>query len=161
MAGAMYSPEKDFLGVDKFVLRGVYPSGNSTVREYVVTVEAPPRDTAQEAPVGPTEPNPARLISVVQYGPPRLDPAYPLKIGGRYYPPESLRAKEQGRCIVSVTVAADGWLKDASIQQSSGYARLDQACLDAVAGGRLIPATEDGVPIEKQVPLPLVWSLTH
>jgi protein TonB len=90
---------------------------------------------------------------------PRMDPTHPLKIGRGYYPPESLRAKEQGRCIVRVTVGADGWLKDASIEQSTGYPRLDQACLDAVAGGHLIPATENGMRVEKTISLPIVWSL--
>jgi protein TonB len=90
---------------------------------------------------------------------PRMDPTHPLKIGRGYYPPESLHAREQGRCIVAVTVGVDGWLKDASIQQSTGYPRLDQACLDAVAGGHLIPATENGLAVEKKISLPMVWSL--
>src|ERR1700691_1998786 len=161
MASAVYTPENGFLGIDRFLLRGTFASGYSTVKEYVVTIEAPQRNTPQETPVASTESNEVRLISVVTYRPPRMDPANPLKIGAPYYPRESLHAKEQGRCIVSVTVAADGSLKDASIQQSTGYPRLDKACLDAVAGGRLIPATEDGVPIEKQIPLPMVWTLTH
>jgi hypothetical protein len=31
--------------------------------------------------------------------------------------------------------------------------------LDAVAGGHLIPATVNGVPVEKTIALPLVWHL--
>jgi TonB family protein len=90
---------------------------------------------------------------------PRMDPTHPLKIGRAYYPLESLRAKEQGRCVVRVTVGADGWLKDASIEQSTGYPTLDRACLDAVAGGHLIPATENGMRVEQTISLPIVWSL--
>jgi hypothetical protein len=41
----------------------------------------------------------------------------------------------------------------------TGYARIDQACLDAVAGGHFIPATENGKPIERTIALPIVWSL--
>jgi TonB family protein len=161
MVSAVYTPEKTFVGSDKFVLRGTFASGNSMAKEYVVTIEASQPNTLQQAPVALSDPNGTRLISVVTLTPPRIDPANPLKIGGRYYPPESLRAKEQGRCIVSVTVGADGWLKDASLQQSTGYPRLDKACLDAVAGGHLFPATEDGMPIEKAITLPMNWFLTH
>jgi protein TonB len=115
--------------------------------------------TANQAPATPIAPRETQPKSLASDTNPRMDPLHPLKIGGRYYPAESLHAKEQGRCVVSVTVAADGWLKDASIQQSTGYARLDQACLDAVAGGRLILATQSGISVEKTIALPIVWSL--
>jgi protein TonB len=161
MVSAAYTLEKAFVGSDKFVLRGTFASGNSMAKEYVVTIEASQPNTLQQPPVALSDPNETRRISVVTLTPPRVDPANPLKIGGRYYRPESLRAKEQGRCIVSVTVGADGWLKDASLQQSTGYPRLDKACLDAVAGGHLFPATEDGIPIEKAITLPMNWFLTH
>jgi protein TonB len=117
-----------------------------------------PAQNAQAVTNEHSEAQPKRLLPHTNA---RMDPQYPLKIGAPYYPRESLRAKEQGRCIVSVTVAANGWLKGASIQQSTGYPRLDQACLDAVAGGHLIPATENGIPIEKTIALPMVWSLNR
>lgn len=106
-------------------------------------------------------PKPDEQIPGPSHRQPRMDPTHPLKIGRRYYPVESLRAKEQGRCIVGVTVTADGSLKDASVEQSTGYQRLDQACLEAVAGGHLLPATEDGKPVEWRIHLPMVWSLTN
>jgi len=92
--------------------------------------------------------------------PPRMDPKHPLKIGEEWYPDASKRANEEGRCIVQVTVAADGTIKSESIQQSSGFPRLDDACLKAVHGQRMIPATEEGKPVEKTAALPIVWKLT-
>jgi periplasmic protein TonB len=91
---------------------------------------------------------------------PRMDPKHPLKIGEEWYPDASKRANEEGRCIVQVTVAADGTIRSESLQQSSGFARLDDACLKAVHGQRMIPATEEGKPVEKTAALPIVWKLT-
>lgn len=91
----------------------------------------------------------------------RMDPKHPLKIGEEYYPDASKRANEEGRCTVQVTVAADGHITHETIQTSSGFPRLDEACLKGVHGQRVIPATEDGKPIEKTVSIPIVWKLTN
>lgn len=88
------------------------------------------------------------------------DPKHPLHIGEDYYPDASKRAGEEGRCIVTMTVAADGRITNESIQQSSGFPRLDEACLKGVHGQRMKPATEDGKPVDKTVSLPIVWKLT-
>jgi protein TonB len=88
------------------------------------------------------------------------DPKHPLHIGEDYYPDASRRANEEGRCIVLITVAVDGRISNESIQTSSGFPRLDEACLKGVHGQRMKPATEDGKPIEKTVSLPIVWKLT-
>jgi protein TonB len=90
-----------------------------------------------------------------------MDPKHPLKIGEDYYPDASKRANEEGRCIVTVTVSADGRITSEAIQTSSGFPRLDEACLKGVHGQRMIPATEDGKPVDKTVNLPIVWKLTN
>src|SRR5271163_4457393 len=88
------------------------------------------------------------------------DPKHPLRIGEEYYPDASKRANEEGRCIVQVTIAASGKITGESIQTSSGFPRLDEACLKGVHGQQVIPATEDGKPVEKTVAIPIVWKLT-
>jgi periplasmic protein TonB len=90
-----------------------------------------------------------------------MDPKHPLKIGEEYYPDASKRANEEGRCIVQVTVSADGRITNEAIQQSSGFPRLDDACLKGVHGQRMKPATEDGKPVETTASLPIVWKLTN
>jgi periplasmic protein TonB len=90
---------------------------------------------------------------------PRVDPKHPLKIGEDYYPDASKRANEEGRCIVNVTIEADGIISNATLQQSSGFPRLDDACLKAVMGQRMIPATENGKPVATTVGMPIVWKL--
>ena len=111
--------------------------------------------TAKQAPAPVVQAPPPRPGT-----PPRMDPKHPLKIGEEWYPDASKRANEEGRCVVQVTVASDGTIKTESLQSSSGFPRLDDACLKAVHGQRMIPATEDGKPIEKTASLPIVWKLT-
>ena len=89
-----------------------------------------------------------------------MDPKHPLKIGEEWYPDASKRANEEGRCIVQMTVASDGRVATETLQQSSGFPRLDEACLKAVHGQRMLPATEEGKPVEKTVSIPIVWKLT-
>jgi protein TonB len=88
------------------------------------------------------------------------DPKHPLHIGEDFYPDASKRANEEGRCIVTMTVAADGRITNESIQTSSGFPRLDEACLKGVHGQHMKPATEAGKPVEKTVSIPIVWKLT-
>jgi protein TonB len=107
------------------------------------------------APVAAAPPPPKPGTSI------KMDPKHPLKIGEEYYPDASKRANEEGRCIVQVTVAADGKITAETIQTSSGFPRLDEACLKGVHGQRVIPATEEGKPVEKTVSIPIVWKLTN
>jgi protein TonB len=120
----------------------------------------------QDVVVDPLPPDPPRIIpqTVPQahvLAPVRVDPRHPLRIGKDYYPDASVRANEMGRCVVQATVAADGRIIAASIQTRSGFDRLDQACLNAVKGQRMLPATEDGKPIEGTVSIPITWNLSE
>ncbi len=131
-----------------------------------VDIQAPQEQTnaiavvTQTAPVAPA---PVAAAPVVQHAstPPRQDPKHPLKIGEEWYPDASKRANEEGRCTVQVTVASDGRISGEAIQTSSGFPRLDEACLKAVHGLKMLPATEDGKPVEKTVALPIAWKLTN
>jgi periplasmic protein TonB len=90
----------------------------------------------------------------------KQDPKHPLHIGEEYYPDASKRANEEGRCIVTITVGVDGKISNEAIQTSSGFPRLDEACLKGVHGQRMLAATEDGKPVAKTVTIPIVWKLT-
>src|SRR6267142_1192201 len=65
------------------------------------TVEVAPPDPPTMTPQAPPQSNATRV-------PVRMDPRHPLRIGRDYYPDGSIRANEMGRCVVRVTVAADG-----------------------------------------------------
>jgi protein TonB len=128
-----------------------------------VDIQAPQQQTTaitqttqvQRAPAPVAAPPPARPGTNIA-----MDPKHPLHIGEDYYPDASKRAGEEGRCIVQVTVTADGRITNEAIQQSSGFPRLDEACLKGVHGQHMKPATEDGKPVEKTASLPIVWKLT-
>jgi protein TonB len=91
----------------------------------------------------------------------KQDMKHPLHIGEDYYPDASKRANEEGTCKVRITVAADGRITDSALDSSSGFPRLDDACLKAVKGQRLIPAMEDGKAIETTTILPITWKLKN
>ena len=88
----------------------------------------------------------------------RPDPANPIHLGENY-PAESKRLNEEGVCKVRLTVDADGTVHDVSITQSTGYPRLDEACLEAFVHGGLLPATEDGKPVAATLEIPITWKL--
>src|SRR3984957_15743504 len=123
-----------------------------------------PKEIDKTPPPTPQANSPPPPVAVA--APPRpgtsvgQDPKHPLRIGEDYYPDASKRANEEGRCIVLMTVAADGRITNESIQTSSGFPRLDDACLKGVHGQRMLPATEEGKPVEKTVSIPIVWKLT-
>jgi protein TonB len=117
-----------------------------------VTIDKAPPDSPQVIP--PPLPSTGTTTAA------RMDPKHPLRIGEDYYPDASRRANEEGRCVVQVTVAADGRIAAAAIQTSSGFGRLDQACLSSVRGQRMLPAMQNGHAIESRASIPIVWNLS-
>src|SRR5450755_2167104 len=91
---------------------------------------------------------------------PKMDPKHPFHIGEDYYPDASKRANEEGSCILLMKVAASGQILDATVQTSSGFPRLDDACLKGVKGQKMMPAMEDGKPVEGTFPFKITWKLT-
>lgn len=96
---------------------------------------------------------------VIRSTPVQFDPAYPPRVARQLYPEESKRLSEQGTCKVSLTVGTDGWVHAAELRASSGFPRLDQACLLAYRGARFLPATENGKKIVSTIDLPITWRL--
>jgi periplasmic protein TonB len=90
----------------------------------------------------------------------RMDSKHPLHIGPDYYPAGAVRREQEGRCVVQVTVAVDGRITTSSLLASSGFPLLDDACLSAVRGQHMLPATQDGKAIDSTVSLPIVWKLS-
>ena len=121
----------------------------------VIAEIAPPAPPAPPDAMQPTAPQPGTRVAA------RMDPKHPLRIGAAYYPDLSRLADEMGRCVVQATVAADGRITSARIQSSTGFNRLDLACVTAVRGQRMLPALEDGNPIESVVAIPIVWNLSE
>jgi protein TonB len=124
---------------------------------------APPETTAISVVTQEKTPPPAPVVAApVQHTiiGAKMDPKHPFKIGEEYYPDASKRAGEEGRCIVLAHVAANGNILDAQIQTSSGFPRLDDACLKGVKGQKALPGMEDGKPVDGQFAFAIVWKLT-
>jgi periplasmic protein TonB len=128
-----------------------------------VNIQAPAETTAITQVTQERAPPPPPVVTAPvqhQVVGARMDPKHPFKIGEEYYPDASKRAGEEGRCIVLAHVAASGQILDASIQTSSGFPRLDEACLKGVKGQKALPGMEDGKPVEGQFAFAIVWKLT-
>jgi periplasmic protein TonB len=87
----------------------------------------------------------------------RLNRANPPHIGFKYYPESSRRALEQGACVVTLTVLADGTVEDVHVTKSTGFLALDSVSVTAFPTGTLLPATRNGIPVDDTVDLPVVW----
>jgi periplasmic protein TonB len=132
--------------------------------EFVDIQSAPVETTAitqttqVQAPPAPIAQAPAPVQHSVSA--PKYDSKHPFKIGEDYYPDASKRANEEGSCILMMRVSATGQILDATVQTSSGFPRLDEACLKGVKGQRMGPAMEDGKPVEGTFPFKITWHLT-
>lgn len=64
-----------------------------------------------------------------------------------------------GRCDILMWITADGFTRAAQVIKSTGYARLDEACLHAVIGQKMKPALGTSGPIDSWAILPVTWSI--
>jgi periplasmic protein TonB len=76
-----------------------------------------------------------------------------------YYPPTSTRLGEEGIAKVKVCVGTNGRVIDATLEESSGFERLDQAAIKVAKLYRFNPATENGKPVEACAPMPLRFQI--
>ncbi|MDD2880653.1 MAG: energy transducer TonB [Rhodoferax sp.] len=75
------------------------------------------------------------------------------------YPAISQRLGEQGKVVLRVLITKDGSARQAEIQESSGFDRLDQAALRAVMGWRYVPGRRAGVPQDMWFNVPINFAL--
>jgi periplasmic protein TonB len=132
------------------------PEDPGVPADQAISVAVQPKPAGPPVMIEPTPPAHETVAAMAA----RMDPKHPLHIGADYYPPSAIRGGQEGRCVVQVAVAANGQITYSSLQASSGFPLLDEACLSAVRGQRLLPATRDGKPIQSDVSLPIVWKLT-
>lgn len=101
--------------------------------------------TKTQAPQqAPTQSTP-EMVTTVEYLGKRPMPVYPSM---------STRLREQGRVVVLVDISTQGEVSKASIDTSSGFARLDEAALDAARKARFKPLTRNGVAFPARAKLP-------
>ena len=92
----------------------------------------------------------AKTPSTVQ--PPRLIDQIPAQ-----YPDEAAREGLEGAVDLSLTVSPDGAVEDVTVVHAMPSGIFDQAAIDAVRSWKYQPKTVDGVPVEANVQLRLVF----
>ena len=89
---------------------------------------------------------------------PRFDADY-LSNPAPAYPAVSRRLREEGTVLLRVLVRKNGEAAQVLIEQSSGFARLDQSARGTVARWRFVPARDAGGPVDEWVLVPIEFSL--
>jgi protein TonB len=75
------------------------------------------------------------------------------------YPPLSQRLGEEGRVLLRVEVSVDGRPLHIALKTSSGFERLDQAAIKAVARWQFKPAQQNGSAVASTVDVPVRFKL--
>ncbi|MBP6903170.1 MAG: energy transducer TonB [Burkholderiaceae bacterium] len=115
-------------------------------------VQAPPAPPAPPAPVAPP-PRPAEPKQITASSL-RWQVLPPIEV-----PLASRRLSESGTVLLLVIFDTSGRVKSASVQRSSGFARLDAQALSAIQRSRITPYIENGQAIEVSVLAPMAYDL--
>jgi len=75
------------------------------------------------------------------------------------YPSLSQRLGEEGRVLLRVDVSADGRPLTVALKMSSGFVRLDEAAIKAVARWQFKPARQNGRAVASRVDVPILFKL--
>jgi periplasmic protein TonB len=132
--------------------------------EQTVAVDEPvPEVQFEEAVTPPSDvPIPASATAISgsqQQGAPAQD----LKTANRVdptYPPASRRAGEQGTVRLKVLVDTNGRPSNVQVTQGSGFARLDQAAIEAVRKWKFVAATDGSNKIQAYTQVAVTFKLT-
>jgi TonB family protein len=115
-----------------------------------------PASAQDQAPstTTPTDTPPVRKLG-------KMDVRHPLHVGSDYYPKQSLKNHEEGKCTLAFFIEADGTVPAAQLLKSTGFPRLDTACFESVISVPLIPATINGTPVAGWNDFNVVWVIDH
>jgi protein TonB len=114
---------------------------------------APPTPPAPPAPPLPPAPAPAAPRQVV------LTDSDWVRVPQLDYPLAAKRLREEGTVVVKALIDVRGVPRQVTLQRSSGHPRLDQEALAKALTARVKPRTENGVPFEFSILMPLEFKL--
>ena len=115
--------------------------------EEVVAPAAPPVEIAPPAPAAPAEPVFTSATCSDRGDPP-------------VYPDKLRRLGREGAVVLCVLVLADGSVGEVSLKAPSRYAGFNRAALKAARKWRFEPATSDGVAVDSETDVEVVFRLT-
>jgi protein TonB len=114
-------------------------------------ITAPPAPAATPAPAAPADAaNPVRTTATRQAGGNCAEPNYPSA---------SRRLEEEGTVTLKFLISTEGKVKEALVDKSSGFARLDEAAKNALSKCQFRPGTADGKPEESWAVIRYTWRL--
>jgi periplasmic protein TonB len=123
-------------------------------------VSTPPVQHAVEAPeinLGGTDSETNALVIGDNVVPARVDSKFHNKEPN--YPLEAVRRAQQGSVILLIHVSPDGLAQGVDVEQSSGFAMLDDAARNAVEGWHFLPAVRGGQPVPFDMELRVLFHL--
>lgn len=77
------------------------------------------------------------------------------------YPADALAARWEGRVVLRVMVDAEGRVESARLQESSGVPSFDDSALTTVYRWRFHPGRSGGVPVAREVNVPIRFELRY
>jgi periplasmic protein TonB len=110
--------------------------------------------TTEAAPPAPSSGSADPAPVVTQ---PEIDPKRALS--EPMYPSHAIRAGWVGTVVLSVFVLENGRIGDVRLDQSSGYAELDNSALREARRWRLKPGSSDGIPTAMWKQIPITFQL--
>lgn len=90
---------------------------------------------------------------------PKSDPRYPFT--EPEYPVSEIRLQHQGTVLLKVQVLPSGRVGEVRIEQSSGFAKLDESAVREARSYRMKPGTQDGVATAMWVRVPIKFQLKN
>ncbi len=115
---------------------------------------APPEEKPQPSPVAPPAPVVAEAVTIL----PNFNADY-LGNPEATYPTISRRLGEQGKVLLRVLVNSKGFPDKVEISKSSGFARLDNAALQAVEHWKFVPARQGAQAVVATVIVPVLFKI--
>jgi protein TonB len=133
--------------------------------EDVVGLNEPVPEVQYEEPVVPPAETPMPASeNAIAATPVQSAPAQDLKTANRVepvYPAASRRAGEEGTVRLKVLVDENGRPRDVNVVKGSGFARLDDAAVDAVRKWRFVAASDGAKKIQAWTQVAVTFRLTE
>ncbi|MFZ1747952.1 MAG: energy transducer TonB [Nitrospirales bacterium] len=107
----------------------------------------------------PQQPMPRILLDQIGTTRGRMTSVKPLKTGRPLYPRMAREQGWQGKVVLRTQITADGLVKNAAVQESSGFSLLDESAMQAVKSWLFEPAKNGEFAVASTVDLPIRFDL--
>lgn len=125
-----------------------------------IRLDTPPPPAATITATTNTKPAAEAPMPRAATGPSRTSAVVDAKACAKpEYPPQSLRAQEEGLTVLQFLIGADGNALESKVEKSSGFRRLDEAARRALSLCKFKPGTEEGKPVQSWARIEYQWRI--